>query len=129
MRHDTNPPSGVLAAGWDLEVAPLRWVGGAMVGLGVVLPHLPHNPGLPCPLRTLTGVPCPLCGMTTAVKAACTGHVGSSVTANPFGIVAVVFALVLLVRPGVRAVRIPVALAVGVVLSSWIWELRRFGLI
>jgi len=29
----------------------------------------------------------------------------------------------------VRAVRIPVALAVAVVLSSWIWELRRFGLI
>ena len=129
MRHVPNPPSGVLAAGWDLDVAPLRWVGGAMIGLGAVLPHLPHNPGLPCPLRTLTGVPCPLCGMTTAVKAVCTGHVGSSVAANPFGIVAVVFALVLLVRPGVRAVRIPVALAVGVVLSSWIWELRRFGLI
>ena len=129
MRHAPNPSSGVLAAGWDLEVAPLRWLGGAMVGLGAVVPHLPHNPGLPCPLRTLTGVPCPLCGMTTAVKAACTGHVGSSVAANPFGIVAVVLALVLLVRPGVRSVRIPLALALAALLASWTWELRRFGLI
>ena len=129
MRHVTNPASGVLAAGWDLDVAPMRWVGGAMVGLGAVLPHLPHNPGLPCPLRTMTGVPCPLCGMTTAVKAVCTGHVGSSVAANPFGVVAVVLAVLLLVRPGVRSVRIPVAVAIGVLLASWTWELRRFGLI
>jgi hypothetical protein len=98
-----------------------------MLGLGLALPHVPHNPGLPCPLRTLTGVPCPLCGMTTAVKAVCTGHVGTSVSANPFGIVAVVVAVALLARPSARSVRVPIALFVAAALSSWVWELRRYG--
>ena len=116
LRHSSN-----------VDVAPLRWLGGAMVGLGALLPHLPHNPGLPCPLRTVTGVPCPLCGMTTAVKAVCTGHVRASVAANPFGIVAVLVAVVLLLRPSVRSVRLPVAVIVAAAFTSWLWELRRFG--
>ncbi len=116
-----------LRRSWAVDVVPFRWLGGAMVGLGAVLPHLPHNPGLPCPLRTLTGVPCPLCGMTTAVKAVCTGHVRASVAANPFGVVAVIVAAVLLVRPSVRSVRVPVAVIAGAALTSWFWELRRFG--
>jgi hypothetical protein len=120
-------PTHALRRSWNVEVAPLRWLGGAMVGLGAVLPHLPHNPGLPCPLRTLTGVPCPLCGMTTAVKAVCTGHVRTSVAANPFGIVAVLVAVALLLRPSVRSVRLPVAIIVAAALTSWVWELRRFG--
>ena len=98
-----------------------------MLGLGAVLPHIAHNPGLPCPLRTLTGVPCPLCGMTTAVKAVCTGHVRASVSANPFGLVAVAVAVVLLSRPSVRSVRVPISLFVAAALTSWVWELRRFG--
>jgi hypothetical protein len=98
-----------------------------MLGLGATLPHVAHNPGLPCPLRTVTGVPCPLCGMTTAVKAVCTGHLRASVSANPFGVVAVVVAVALLVRPSARSVRVPIALFVAAALTSWIWELRRFG--
>jgi hypothetical protein len=100
-----------------------------MVGLGVVLPLLPHNPGLACPLRTMTGVPCPLCGMTTSVKAGLAGHVGSSIAANPFGIVAIVVAVVLLLRPRTQQIRIPVAVLIGCALASWSWELRRFGVI
>jgi Protein of unknown function (DUF2752) len=98
-----------------------------MVGLGAVLPHLPHNPGLPCPLRTLTGVPCPLCGMTTAVKALCTGHARASLAANPFGIVAVAVATAIVLRPAVRSVRVPLVLIFTAALASWVWELRRFG--
>jgi hypothetical protein len=119
----------VLAARWDVDVTGVRWVGAAMVGLGALLPHVAHNPGLPCPLRTLTGVPCPLCGMTTAVKAVCTGHVGASIAANPFGVVAVVVAVVLVLRPSVRSVRLPLVLVAAATLTSWVWELRRFGLI
>jgi hypothetical protein len=126
---ETRSSAAALARRVDLDVTGLRWAGGAMLGLGVVLPHLPHNPGLPCPLRTLTGIPCPLCGMTTAVKAGMAGHLGSSVAANPFGLVAIVTAVLLLVRPDVRRLRLPIALLACCALTSWVWELRRFGII
>jgi hypothetical protein len=112
-----------------IDVSGLRWAGGAMVGLGLVLPHLPHNPGLPCPLRTVTGVPCPLCGMSTAVKAGLAGHLRTSIAANPFGVVALVVAVALLAVPRVRTVRVPVALLVACAATSWVWELRRFHLL
>jgi hypothetical protein len=119
----------VLTATWNVDVTGLRWAGAAMLGLGVGLPLLPHDPGLPCPLRTMTGVPCPLCGMTTAVNAALAGHVHASVVANPFGLVAVVLAVVLLLRPRVRALDVPVSILLAVAAASWSWELRRFGLL
>jgi Protein of unknown function (DUF2752) len=125
----TSGPRRALTRTWDLDVTGLRWAGAAMMGLGAGLPLLPHNPGLPCPLRTLTGIPCPLCGMTTAVKAIMTGHVQASVAANPFGIVAVLVALVLLVRPSMRTLRLPVALLIGCALASWVWELFRFRVV
>jgi len=112
-----------------IDVAGLRYLGGAMVVLGVGLPLLPHNPGLPCPLRTVTGVPCPLCGMTTAVKALLHAHVHDSVAANPFGIVAVLLAVVLVLRPHWRRVNVPLALVVAAGLCSWGWELHRFGFV
>jgi hypothetical protein len=127
-------PSTVVTAhsprrSWAIDVAPFRWAGATMIGLGAVLPHLPHNPGVACPMRTLTGVPCPLCGMTTAVKAACTGHLRASVAANPFGVIALLTAIALLARPSVRSVRLPIAVLVGAAVTSWIWELRRFGFV
>jgi hypothetical protein len=121
--------AGRIHTTWKVDVTGARWAGASMVGLGLVLPHLPHNPGVPCPLRTLTGVPCPMCGMTTAVKAVCTGHVRASIGANPFGLVAVAVAVALLVRPGVRSVRVPAMLVVAAAVTSWVWELHRFGFV
>jgi len=97
-----------------------------MLALGVVLPHLPGNPGLACPLRTTTGVPCPLCGMTTSVKALMGGHPGAAATANPLGYLAVGVAALLLLRPRMRRMRIPVPLLVASAALSWVWELHRF---
>jgi hypothetical protein len=110
----------------DLDLAPLRRGGAAMLALGLVLPHLPGSPGVPCPLRTLTGVPCPLCGMTTSVKAMMGGHAGAAFRANPFGILAIAAAVLLVLRPGARRLRVSSVVAVAAVMTSWGFELHRF---
>ena len=116
-----------LSSSIDLDLVPFRWAGGAMVALGLLLPHVPGNPGVPCPLRTLTGVPCPLCGMTTSVKAAMGGHLRTALGANPFGILAVAAAAWLLLRPRARRLRVSSALLVAGVVASWELQLHRFG--
>lgn len=117
-----------------VELPGLRRAGGAMLALGVALPLLPHHPGLPCPLRTITGCPCPLCGMSTAVERGLAGHLSASISANPFGLVAIAVALALLLRLRIpalagREARIPIALVVAALGASWVWELRRFGFV
>ena len=121
--------SRVVTAAADVELQPLRWLGGAMLVLGLVLPHLPGNPGLPCPLRTTTGVPCPLCGMTTSVEAALRGDMHAAAAANPFGILAVLTAIILLVRPAWRRLQVPVSIVVVAGAVSWLFELHRFHFI
>lgn len=100
-----------------------------MLGAAAVLPLLPGHAGLPCPLRTLTGVPCPLCGMTTSVEASLHGHPVAALAANPAGPVAVLAAAALLVRPGRQSLRVPALVVLAVVLGMWLFELRRFSLI
>jgi hypothetical protein len=129
-RVPANPSThGVVAARVDVDLRPLRYLGAAMLALGAVLPHLPGNPGLPCPLRTTTGVPCPLCGMTTSVKATMRGNVHAAITANPFGILAVVTAILLLVRPAWRRLSLPAGVLIGGVLVSWLFQLHRFHIV
>lgn len=53
---------------------------------GAVYPALMAHTGgqgLPCPLRTLTGVPCPCCGLTTATVALTHGNWATAAGANP----------------------------------------------
>jgi Protein of unknown function (DUF2752) len=97
-----------------------------MLGAAVVLPALPGHPGIPCPLRTLTGVPCPLCGMTTSVEATVHLHLGQTLAANPGGIAIAVGALLLLVLSPTR-IRIPAALPFFVLAALWTFELHRFS--
>jgi membrane-associated PAP2 superfamily phosphatase len=109
-----------------MELGLLRYAGAAMLALGIALPHLPGNPGLPCPLRSVTGVPCPFCGLTTSVKAVLHADGHGAWAANPFGIVVVAFALALVVRPRWRRLSLPTALIVTGVALSWLFELRRY---
>jgi hypothetical protein len=64
--------------------------------------------------------------MTTSVKATLRGDVHTAFTANPFGILAVVTAILLLARPGWRRVQLPVGVLMGGVLVSWLFQLHRF---
>jgi O-antigen ligase len=115
-----------MAARLDMDLRTPRYLGGAMLALGVILPHLPGNPGLPCPLRTVTGVPCPFCGLTTSVKAALhlDGH--GAWAANPFGLLVVAFAIAMVVRPRWRRVSVPALVVIVGVAVSWVFQLHRF---
>jgi hypothetical protein len=126
-----SPPSGwrlprALVAPIEFDLRPLRWPGAAMLVLGATLPHVPGNPGVPCPLRSVTGVPCPLCGLTTSVKAVMRADLGGAATANPLGIVAVAVALLLLLHPQRGNLRLPSIVLVLGICMSWVLQLHRF---
>lgn len=112
----------------EVDTRDLRIAGALMVSAAVVQPAWAWTGGVPCPLRTFTGIPCPLCGMTTSVCLTVTGHLGDAVAANPFGIVAVVVAVWLIVvwRKG-GVVRSPRWLPWAGLAASWAWQLARFA--
>jgi hypothetical protein len=116
---------GVWRADRVIELADARVAAGVMLAAAAVRPLL-GGPGLPCPLRSLTGVPCPLCGMTTSVTDAVHLDFVSALTANPMGVVAVVVAVLLLVRRRWERVALPAWLLPVAVLGMWLFELHRF---
>ena len=112
-----------------LDTRPMRWAGGAMLASGALLPFLPGSPGLPCPLRILTGIPCPLCGMTTSVTATVRLRLGDALVASPAGVLLVVLTVVLLLARPDR-LRLPPPWAVVAALSlMWAWQLQRFSIL
>ncbi len=106
----------------------LRRVGAAMLAAAAVIPRLPVQPALACPLRSLVGVPCPLCGMTTSVVATVDLRWADALAANPAGLLAVVVAIALLVRRP-AAVTVHPVLAATALAAMWVFELHRFGLL
>jgi hypothetical protein len=112
-----------------LDVTDSRGAAMVMLAAGVVLPFLPGHAGLPCPLRTLTGVPCPMCGMTTSVEATLHGHPVAALAANPAGPALVLCAAALLVRRPQRLLRAPLGLVIFVFAAMWFFELDRFHVI
>jgi hypothetical protein len=109
-----------------VELADVRTAAGIMLAGAAAKAVLPHDAGIPCPLRTITGIPCPLCGMTTSVTATTRLHLGEALAANPAGIVAVVLAVIVLMFRARKVVALPVwalPLAFGLM---WLFELHRF---
>ena len=102
----------------------VRVAAGALLGAAAAWPLLPVHPTFACPLRSLTGIPCPVCGMTRACVAAVHGNLVASLSFNPAGILVVVAAVVLLVRPEllsrVRTSTWVLAMAVG---ALWLWNI------
>jgi len=99
--------------------------------------------GLPCPLRTLTGVPCPFCGLTTATVALSHGQWATAAKASPLAylvaFIAVGTAPMLVARllgkaPLPRRVtdrtrqRLTTGM-VAIVALSWLFQLHRYGFI
>lgn len=110
----------------DVDLRGLRVAGAVMLGAAAVRP-LVGSPGIPCPLRMITGVPCPFCGLTTSVTEAVWLDVPAALSANPMGVVAVMAALaLLLVWRRAERVAVPMAGVAAVVAAMWLFELRRF---
>jgi hypothetical protein len=98
--------------------------------------------GVPCPLRSLTGVPCPGCGLTTAAVDLVHGHPGASLAANPAILGLAVLTVVMIPlfvlrqagvlsppRPWSARVRRRVELVMLVAAAaSWVFQLHRLGI-
>lgn len=99
-----------------------------MLALAAVRPYAGDGQaGVPCPLRSLTGIPCPFCGMTRGVTAAVRGDVFDAVVLNPGSVLLVLAAVTLLVWWRVRRLSVPVWLPVAAVALLWMFELFKLG--
>jgi hypothetical protein len=112
-----------------VELSDIRTAAGIMLAGAAVRATMSHPVGLPCPLRTITGVPCPLCGMTTSVTAMAHLDLGAAVAAKPGGVLAVVVAVAVLVFRNRHSVTLPAWLIPAGLVVMWLYELHRFNVV
>jgi hypothetical protein len=112
----------------SLDDRDLRIASALLLGCAGLRAAAPLEPGLPCPLRGLTGVPCPFCGMTTSVTATVELDPGEAIAANPGGPLLVMLAIALLLGPARRLV-VRSGLVYFALAAMWLWELNRFSIL
>lgn len=131
VRRDLSTPERIGVLGVGVLLAGAVWP--AVVGATGL--------GLPCPLRTLTGVPCPGCGLTTGAVALSHGQIGAALAANPvilgLGVTAVLAVALLSLRafgivpppaPWSARQRRRMGWAIALLaLASWVFQLLRLG--
>lgn len=120
--------------------------GAGAAAIGAVYPMIMAHTGghgLPCPLRSLTGVPCPFCGLTTATVALTHGEWATAAKTSPLAylvailvvgtapvLVARVFGLAPLPRPAADRTRRRISRVMIVIVAlSWLFQLHRYGFI
>jgi Protein of unknown function (DUF2752) len=113
----------------EFDVTDIRGAAVALLVAGSTLPLLPGHQGLPCPLRTVTGIPCPFCGTTTSVEATLHADPGAALAANPLGPALVAAAVVLVVRRPRHALRVPLLFVIVLAAALWLFELHRFDVL
>ena len=114
-------------ASWGFDAQDLRTGGTVMLAVAFASPLFGSGRYILCPLRALTGVPCPLCGMTTSVTSLVHGDVSAAISANPIGLLAVATAVWLLIDRRRESVSVPWLIVGAGVLTSWFWQLNRYG--
>jgi hypothetical protein len=116
-------------APYEIDVRRVRKPAAIFLAGGLVAAHLPAGIGLPCPLRTLTGVPCPFCGVTTSVRDMLGGRVRAGLGVAPLGLLLVVVAVAVVLRLGPGNVRILRPIVIAGVVAEWCFELFRYHVI
>ncbi|MEV5570465.1 DUF2752 domain-containing protein [Spirillospora sp. NPDC052269] len=111
----------------------LRIAAMATAAVAAAWMHRAHDPGVICPLRTVTGIPCPLCGGTTVFMEFGSGRPGQALLANP---VALTGAVVIALAPlglGARwwglAPKTRRGVLVAALVISELWQLVRLGVL
>ena len=121
----------------------ITMVSAGAIAIGAVYPSIMARTGghgIPCPLRSLTGVPCPFCGLTTAAVALAHGQWETAVKASPLACLAAILAagtapmlaarmlgLAPLPRPASDLTRRRISGVVIVIVAlSWLFQLRRY---
>ena len=115
-----------MAATTTIDLRALRITGAALL-VAAAAKLMTGAPGIPCPLRSMTGVPCPLCGSTRSVEALADLDIARALFMNPAGVLTVLIAVVAIVAWRVKQVVLPVWLVFAPFVLLWGYQLFKYA--